>query len=273
MLSGQRESDGDWYPPTHPSYRKTVPESQRAAQASGFEGQRGVKLGSVLDHMPAPVPTTFDTRYNPDHPKADWAGFVPTETLGKRAFKGHAAQQEGIVNSEDGMVSCVAPISVWDRKRQPVGTSDILRHGNKGIIGGIGAESPWETEARRAASGTGTRRDQMSLSKQVVPRASLSRGGAYNSGQSTPRSDFVEESAMLGEDRFSVGMGGEGSLIGYRAPPQTKSLIAGMAAALLDDVGEGFRPERSAAAVNAGSGGKNIRAAIPGYTGNRGRGI
>jgi len=230
-----------------------------------------VKLGSVLDNMPAPVPTTFDTRYNPDHPKADWAGYVPTETLGKRAFTGHAAQQEGIVNSEDGMVSCVAPISVWDRKRQPVGTSDVLRHGNKGIIGGIGTDNPWETEARRATSGTGTRRDQMSLSKQAVPRASLSRGGGYVSGQSTPRSNFAaEESAMLGEERFSVG--GEGSLVGYRGPPQTKSLIAGMAAALLDDVGEGFRPERSAAAVNAGSG-KNIRAAIPGYTGNRGRGI
>ena len=50
----------------HPSYRtKPAVLNQLSAAHSHMEENSGVKLATVSDQAPRPVPTTYDTRYDP----------------------------------------------------------------------------------------------------------------------------------------------------------------------------------------------------------------
>ena len=153
LLHNQRESDGDASVNFHASYKsRPRVEFQLASASSKLEGQRGVQSSSVLDPQPLPVPTTFDTLYDPSHPDADWAGFVPRDATTKRAFSGHASQRSGLEQTEDGIISRQEKQEWAHRRRADASTiSSVVRNGNPGIIGGISTENRWETENQRFA--------------------------------------------------------------------------------------------------------------------------
>ena len=265
MFHNQRESDGDAYPPTHPSFTTRRPvEMQIAAAACKLEGARGAISGTVNDPVPREVPPTNAALYDPTHGAADWGGMVPKEQLGKKLFTNHASQSRGIIQTEDGIIG-LAEAQQWGRKRNVTEVPSVLRHGNQGIIGGISCENRWETEAARFSSG-GTRRDQLTQSAASAGRRMPSGGfpSPTASNQPTPRKGYDEQAQGFGDQQFS------GSLIGYRAPPQTKSLIANMGASIsnADWACEEFKPQISAAASASQ---KAINSAIPGYTGHRTR--
>lgn len=269
MLHNQRESDGDIRVSSHPSYHSRPPvQLQLTAACSKLDGVQGAQLGTVYDPLPKSVPATYDALYDPSDNRADWGGFVSKEKLGKKPFIGHIAQSSGILSSEYGLAS-YSEKQEWARKRQPgEETNKILRFGNQGIIGGIGCENRWETENQRLTSGAGTRRDQLLLSNQGTPRMRLQdpaqarrpSDASFYSNNPTPREN--EPNYGIGDDRFSVS--GEGSLIGYRGPSQTKSFIGNMAQSILNSVKDDFAPQTSTAAQP-----KNVSGAIPGYTGHR----
>jgi len=272
MLHNQRESDGDVFPPTHPSYtNRPKVELQLASAACRLEGVRGAQLGTVNDYVPPVVPPTHDSLFAPDNQLSDWGGMVRKDDLGKKLFSGHSSQASGIEQTENGFVSLSAP-QEWGRKKIPTETSKVLRYGSPGIIGGISSENRWETESSRFSSGAGTRRDQLSMSKQAVPRTRMPVPGmadrlqgppSYYSNQPTPRDDGGDG----GVGEWSVDA--QQSLIGYRAPAQTKSLLQNMAASIADQVAEDFRPQKSAAASDSNGAHSKQGVAIPGYTGNR----
>ena len=60
-------------PRPHPSYKnKPVPALQKVAQNSKFESEREIIDPTSLS-IPVPIPTTWDTKFDPNNPKADWA--------------------------------------------------------------------------------------------------------------------------------------------------------------------------------------------------------
>jgi len=282
MLHGQRESDGDYWAPTHPTYtNRPKVELQIASAACKLEDQRP-RMGTVGDHVPPAVPPTNDTMYDPRNERADWGGMVCKDNLGKKLFTNHASMARGIEQTEHGMVS-VAPLSEWGRKRVPTEISKVLKYGNEGIIGGITCENRWETESARFSSGAGTRLDQLSMSKQAAAikrpmqdPLSLGRSLAAASNNSTPRHRDKDEYYYDGDAMYQLSegrMGGDGrSLVGYKAPPQTKSLLSNLANSIANSVKDDFKPEKSAAAIAMiGQTQKSTGSSIPGYTGHRRR--
>ena len=287
MLHNQRESDADWRVSSHPTYtNRPKVELQLAGQASALEGRRGVQAASILDQQPAAVPTTFDAVYDPQNPSADWGGFVLKDNSGRKAFNGHASQRSGLQQTEDGIVSRYEKQEWAHRRRADTSSenkSSMLRFGNAGIIGGIECDNRFETESQRFAASRPTARDQLTLAKQAVPRVPI-RDPAQARSRTSPRapqSDYdcsqysghdgyngrqAEPSPRAGEDNMSLHE--EGSLLGYRAPPQTLSLVSNLASQILDAV----PPQPSGAgAIKKPS--KEIAGAIPGYTGYRRRGL
>ena len=274
MLHNQRESDGDYYAKQHPTYtnRPSV-ELQLASAACKLAGLRGVLSGTVLDKPVPAVPATQDAVYDPSSDKADWGGMVSKEQLGKKLFSGHASMARGIEQTENGMVS-LSTAQEWGRRRQPSAeTSKVLRFGNQGIIGGISADNRWETESDRFSSGAGTRRDQLS---KAASAASASAAAASAQPRMRPQLSYSSQPTPREDERDSdysySSVAEETSLIGYRAPPQTKSLISNMAAAIANSVAEDFKPQSSAAkTATLGAPPKHVSGAIPGYTGHRTR--
>lgn len=282
MLHGQRESDGDFPVAFHPSYTsRPKVEFQLAGQASQLEGRRGVLAKTMMDLAPRPVPTTFDTVHDPHHPQADWGGFVSKDAgFGKKSFAGHASQRIGLVQTEDGIISRDER-QEWAHRRRGAddgsNTSSKLRNGNAGIIGGIGCENRWETENQRFASSRPTARDQLTLLKQAMPRVPIrdpaqarSRAGAGpmpldERSQYSQRDDYyAQDETGVGEEDMSLH---ETSLLGYRGPPQTMSLVSNLASQILDSVPPPVSTRQARGPV------KDVSAAIPGYTGYRRRGL
>lgn len=289
MLHGQRESDGDYPVSFHPSYTsRPKVEFQLAASASHLEGRRGVQAASVMDMPPRAVPTTFDTVHDPQHPQADWGGFVSKDAgFGKKSFAGHASQRIGLVQTEDGIISRHEK-QEWAHRRRGAddgsNTSSKLRNGNAGIIGGIGCENRWETENQRFASSRPTGRDQLTLLKQAMPRVPIrdpaqarSRVGGgmplderSQYSQHSQREQYGQQNEYdghrLGEENMSLH---ETSLLGYRGPPQTMSLVSNLASQIMDAV-----PSQPVSTLVRQKGPvKEISSAIPGYTGYRRRGL
>lgn len=62
------------------------------------------------------VPTTYDTRIDPDHPNADWQGLVLKDNQRKHT-NDHISQQRGIHQTEHGIVSIDEKVE-WLQKRR-----------------------------------------------------------------------------------------------------------------------------------------------------------
>jgi hypothetical protein len=108
------------------------------------------------------------------------------------------------------------------------------------------------------------------IKRPIQDPLSLGRSLAAASNNSTPRYRGDDGDAMY--QLSEVRMGGDGSLVGYKAPPQTKSLLSNMATCIANSVKDDFRPEKSSAAIAMiGQTQKSTGSSIPGYTGHRRR--
>lgn len=282
-----REDDGPWHgrdaSVMHPTYRnKPKVGFQQAAQQLPLEGTSGVKLGSVLDEQAKPVPTTYDTRYDPSHPKADWTGSV---SVNERAhYSGHRALEEGITTELDGGYQGRQEVKPFLSRRR--GTGPSMTATTPGLIGGIsGTDMERYTSVASAASRREpTTRDQLTMNRQTQGCRHVTDPAQAPSSRNTSAGPSYQGSVSSG------GMGGEGfvnenivdynsgfpedknvsrhsdlPLLGYKGPPQTKSFTSGLAAGLMANVGA--PPAKHVAKVDL----KDAGGAIPGYTGYRHR--
>lgn len=278
-----READ-PWHDPKrmHPTFaKKPLVENQAVARVSRMEESSGVKLATVHDQAPKPVPTTWDTTYDPSNPNADWAGNVATRE--RAHFSGHRSMQSGISQESDGFISKDEQ-PMWSNKRR--GNAAAMAS-TPGLIGGISCgntEEQYKSVAHRQAALEGTMEDQFTLAKRSIhagagKRPTTNRQQENAAGNSVADADEEEEAAYMAYERaqakaaYAQGQGQQTavkeSLVGYRAPAQTKSLMTGLAASI-------------SLAVSASTGGstgfvptkdrKNLdtdNKPIPGYTGYR----
>ena len=277
-----RENEGPWYgrdkEVMHPSYRnKPTVLNQATAAALPLEGQRGVQSGTVLDRQKPVVPTTYDTIYDPSHPKADWTGSVQ---VNERAhYQGLRAQSEGITTELEGGLVSKQEVQPWHSRRR--GTGPSMTATTPGLIGGISGddEERYKSVAHLAAEREPTARDQMTLDKRTLGNKHIpnpaqlpsSRGGSAVIGSSSyARADEfgagTENYAVQSTEHKSARP--DLPLLGYKAPAQTSSFTKGIGASLVKSVG-------APPAVNVPKVDQKDRTGvnkpIPGYTGYRAR--
>ena len=286
-----READ-PWHDPNrmHPTFRrKEFVDNQAVAAVSRMEEKPGVKLSTVYDLKPAPVPTKWDTNYDPQHPRADWSG---SYKIDERAhFSGHRSMQSGISQERDGFVS-VEEQPMWTCKRRGV-TNGLAT--TPGLIGGIGPEDAADTYrsvARRQSELDSTHRDQYTLAKRNLasgkkllqnPAQALSNshnGNRENRGNGGDRVTFADkdyeqqayDEYIANAQQESPAKSKYDNLVGFRAPPQTKSLIGGLADTLVSSVSVStslpghFVPQKDRKDLS-------VSKPIPGYTGYRRSGM
>lgn len=108
----------------HLSFRtKPKSELQLQSQACKFQDNKLMDRTCAPDPytyfqrnvMPAEVPTTWENKYDPQHPSADWAGLVPSNEYGRKHFESHASMRSGIKQAEEGIVSQVEK-QEWSKK-------------------------------------------------------------------------------------------------------------------------------------------------------------
>lgn len=158
-----------------------VPTLQAVSRASRFD-EGSTTVGSSRNlYPPEPVPTTWDTRIDPTHRDADWAGLVPKGNH-RRHVNEHRAQVTGLMQTEQGIVS-VSEKEEWLRKRR-----DNTASTDTSLIGGNGAsgDDHWKTSIQRMNLQEPTAKDQLTLDKRVLPR----RSQATISQSSTSRMPF-----------------------------------------------------------------------------------
>lgn len=283
-----REDDGPWYgrdkEVMHPSYRnKPKVGFQEAARQLPLEGTSGVKLGSVLDEQARPVPTTYDTRYDPANPQADWAGSV---AVSERAhYSGHRALSEGITTEIEGGYMGKQEVKPFLSRRR--GTGPSMTATTPGLIGGISGndQERYTSVASAASRREPTSRDQLTANRQTqgcrhvadpaqAPssrnasagpsyQGSVSSGGMGSEG--IVNENIVDYNSGLPFEDDNSSRHSDLPLLGYRGPPQTKSFTSGLAASLMGNVGA--PPTAKVAKVDQ----KSNDGAIPGYTGYRRR--
>ena len=230
-------------PKHHESYTaKPTVVLQLSSQAARFSGPSiaGVNCSTVNDIQAPVVPATYDTVYDPRDPRADWGGLMTKENNKKHTNGTHRSQQLGIEQTELGIISKEEK-QEWSRLRRNPDTVPK----NDNIIGGIASDGDrWQTNYQALTHGDGTRKDQLTLQKRTAPRVPLpnpaqasQRGAVGNhlrSQQSTPRGAAGSEGGDYSPRSEQGSVQGGGSLIGYRAPPATKSLFSNMGAELVE---------------------------------------
>lgn len=253
----------------HPTFlNKPRPTLQLISEASRNDYSTTAQSYSPRSDgsMPAPVPTTWDTAYDPKHKDADWTGLVSLKNNQKRHSQEHRSQQLGIEATENGIISKDEK-KEWPHRR-PVDTNVIDPSHVQGsfVLGGIDdPEERYKSVAMRQQMYEATGRDQLILEKRQKPITKIG--------------DPVSRAA---KDRQMHDMRGSGdgernrenlSLCGVSKRPQaysTKSFVADLGSKLIDSVPE--RPRRDHAADNAGNTRDLISAnynPFPGYTGKK----
>jgi len=293
MFSGQRNSDRDFdKDKLHPSYA-TKPlsvwqlQQQQSVMADGIS--RGVKMSTVQETMPQPVPTTWQAIYDPSNPQADWGGNVTRDIGGKAHYINHRSQENGIEKTEEGLVSREER-KEWTSRRRGEGFN--ARNSTPGLLGGIGlsaSDDRFKTTSQALGNGEGTSREQMILKKRMLPvkmvpnpaqSQSNSRvgsransrgdggGGDYEnqcySEQNTPRSE-QEQYQQQQNHNNSNSQYSEQSLVGYRAPAQTKSFINNLGASIASSLNQPVPKLTNPNPKNL----ETVNRPIPGYTGYR----
>lgn len=300
-----READA-WHDPKrmHPTFRgKPLVENQAVAAYSRMNSTSGVKSATVNDSKPAPVPTTWDTNYDPSHPKADWAGNYSTDE--RSHYSGHRSMQSGIIQESDGFVSREQQ-PMWASKRR--GNASVL-NSTPGLIGGIGCDDSsahYKTVAQRQAEREVTNSDQYTLAKRSMhagkrPIINAAQGvrsvedqnrnnGVHSDGTGQKyrdQDDAEEEEAyqmyqqQMAQEAASASLAASSqsqtpaprqqeNLIGYRAPSQTMSFTKSLAASIAQNsavasqiTASNYVPVKDRKDLEV------INRPIPGYTGYR----
>ncbi|KAJ1399090.1 hypothetical protein B484DRAFT_424833 [Ochromonadaceae sp. CCMP2298] len=148
----------------------------------------------------APVPTTFDTWYEPTHPDADWAGQVSKAVQQRKHCRDHVSQRPGLEYTSGGIVPIEQKAEIG-RKQNDTGGRNISQV-HIGGVGGDGGKERYRTEYNRLAQREGTRLEQMTMEKRPAPvrriedpaqARSLRIGGAGangNAGDLSARSGY-----------------------------------------------------------------------------------
>lgn len=148
-----------------------VPELQAISKNSHFDGGFSTSAQLSRDYPPEPVPTTWDTKMDPTHRDADWAGLV-TKGNQRRHASDHRALGSGLVQTEQGIVS-LNEKSEWLRKRRECAASAA---GDTSLIGGSGGSDAdrWKTSNQIMDAQEPTSREQLTLDRRTLPRRSQS---------------------------------------------------------------------------------------------------
>ena len=148
-----------------------VPTFQAHARAAKFDEGSVEVTSSRGSYPPEPVPTTWDTKLDPSHRDADWAGLVSKENH-RRHSTDHRSQMSGIMQSEHGLVS-IDEKNEWLRKRRDNNANTAGPVGP--LISGTGASDSerFRTNSHRMEAREPTSRDQMTIDKRTLPRRSL----------------------------------------------------------------------------------------------------
>jgi hypothetical protein len=146
-----------------------VPALQAISRNSPFDSGSSATGQSRRDYPPEPVPTTWDTKVDPTHRDADWAGLV-TKGNERRHASDHRALASGLIQTEQGIVSANEK-SEWLRKRREHATT-----GDTSLIGGSGDSETdrWKTCNQIMDAQEPTSREQLTLDRRTLPRRSLS---------------------------------------------------------------------------------------------------
>jgi hypothetical protein len=163
-----------------------VPVLQAISRSSHFDGGSSATGLSRRDYPPEPVPTTWDTKVDPTHKDADWAGLV-TKGNERRHASDHRALASGLLQTEQGIVSVAIEKSEWLRKRREHTTA-----GDTSLIGGSGDSETdrWKTCNQIMDAQEPTSREQLTLERRTLPRRSLSSINQANTS-GTSRSDHI----------------------------------------------------------------------------------
>ena len=194
----------------HPSFRaKPLSTLQLISQGSKLDDsavrQKINHCDVFHEPMPAPVPVTYDTAYDPSHPDADWSGMVSLKNKQKKHTNDHASQKIGITHSEHGIIAKVEK-QEWAHRRQPEGST---KNTSQLVISGVGGDDGadrFKTEYRRFAENEGTSRDQLILEKRQksvkkIPdpaqarslRDRFEQGASSYGSENTPRTQYSDQ--------------------------------------------------------------------------------
>lgn len=219
----------------HPTYSsKPVPALQILSQGSKFEGSsqtNNVFEDKTNKQIPAAVPSSWDSYYDPNHPDADWTGLVSKSNNHRKHMNNHPSQHIGITQTEHGIVSAEER-QEWTHKRQPENRQS--KNDSTIVLSGVNADlDRWKTTYKSFEAHDGTTRDQMTLEKRVRPVKRIPDPAQARSQRDYPQS--TNTAAVVNSDREQQSPrenGGESqSLVGYRAPVFTKkSMISGLGA-------------------------------------------
>lgn len=225
----------------HPSYTsKPIPTFQFQCQSTKFvETQISPRQQTSTPLEVEPIPTTFDTFYDPSHPDADWSGLVSKKGgFQRKHCSDHISQRIGIIQDEKGIIS-VDERQEFPRRRRISAQSE---NDVGAIIGGIDTDSRYQTNYRSLADHENTSRSQLILSKRQLPRkrldnpaqAKLTPDGHVFSKMSQYLTSSTLDIGGIENDTLSNSSRG---LVGYRAPRAvSKSLLSNVGANILDSV-------------------------------------
>jgi hypothetical protein len=158
----------------HPSYRnKPVSTMQFLSQNARLDDSAThdkIQNVEYQSNIPAAVPTTFDTYFDPSHPDADWSGMVSIKNAQKKHTRDHASQRLGIVQCEEGIVA-KEERQEWAHRRPAAAgcadknTSNIELRDDCNYV----AADRFKTEYNRFSEHEGTSRDQLTMEKRQKP--------------------------------------------------------------------------------------------------------
>ena len=185
MSKGQYIEPGEFNDRSlHPSFiNKPTAPLQLISQTARFENIRKNQFATVEElKNTTPVPTTFDTYYDPSHPDADWSGMVSSKHRHKKHTNDHISQKTGLIQNEFGIMTAPGQEQKeFSRKKvqqryNPI-TGEIIidrpQKSNPNLIGGIdlqNREDRWKSNYKSFESQEKTTRDQLTFIKRQLPR-------------------------------------------------------------------------------------------------------
>lgn len=178
---------------------------------------------SLVNHEQEDIPTTWDSRYNPDHPDADWCGLVSKNNQTRRHTNDHSSQRINLSHTEKGIVG--QDEFVLPRKRRdggaynPITGEPVEQKQQPPLIAGTGAaqgSEHWKTSYQRFVEREPTSRDMLTLKRQEEVKKVTSSGGhgmggvgmrergVYQDGSTSHDSRVLFAMQQAGRDRENV---------------------------------------------------------------------